>query len=852
MANYKVSITLDAQDKASPAFKELNKQLDQTKRGAADINQSSGGLLDRFGGLTGVVTAAAGAFAALQLGQKILELRDLGAAATAAGNTFEQLSGGAIAARANLDAMRAATRGVVDDTTLMGGANRLLLMNLASTGEEAAKLTGIAVALGRAMGQDAGTAVADFASLLANQSIPRLDNFGISSANVRARIEELTTGMNALSREAAFTQAVLEEGESSMTRLGSSIDANASQWDRLMTRLGNARDALGQGVFSVGETLAGGLNNVVTALEGPVAAMEDLAARVTALETGQVVGANGAPPIGENTPGFNQLTEEQIQRINESMSLIVRPGEDISVIADPRDVAARIVEEMFGEAFDAQNARDAAVEALVRSFGQAAASETFPELMDRAAAAWEQRWGDVDTLSSVAELESAIAGLVGDYVPTRDQRAQAEDYIASLNAQRLSGISGAGVTDYSGYTGPTGPGFVSMTADRWMLSQQSNERLQREMAFEQYRDAILQAYGPAAQSITPRLNLDEMLSQQQQAQIDQRNNRQYSENMWQSYGIVRENQQRQAAGEWAAQGILDLWGGLTERGTQIANSFRDAVESAQTIQSKLGEAGDKLATSLSGVLNLGVTGGFQGDVYSQIAQLITDESARQQFELGTGLSTTGQRAFSEVAGIIAGMGGQEQIDAAQGLAAFMQSGMFRPDMTTADIMGQLGYMGKPGGQQFQVFAGDTYADLQARYGLNAQQVMNAAGITNSRLLQVGTYGAGDEYTQFTMGRNMGDKGGGENQNPMRVLAEDAQKANDEIAQVQTALDEINGTTASVKIKLEADDSALPAVLRELMRFGSLAQAFEGVANKNGGTVPGGNARAQAGRMGEKR
>ena len=142
MAIYKVSITLDAQDKASPAFKELNNQLDQTKKGAADINQSSGGLLDRFGGLTGVVTAAAGAFAALQLGQKILELRDLGAAATAAGNTFEQLSGGAIAARANLDAMRAATRGVVDDTTLMGGANRLLLMNLASTGEEAAKLTG--------------------------------------------------------------------------------------------------------------------------------------------------------------------------------------------------------------------------------------------------------------------------------------------------------------------------------------------------------------------------------------------------------------------------------------------------------------------------------------------------------------------------------------------------------------------------------------------------------------------------------------------------------------------------------------------------------------------------------------
>jgi hypothetical protein len=192
------------------------------------------------------------------------------------------------------------------------------------------------------------------------------------------------------------------------------------------------------------------------------------------------------------------------------------------------------------------------------------------------------------------------------------------------------------------------------------------------------------------------------------------------------------------------------------------------------------------------------------------------------------------------------MSGDQQVSTAQAFAAFMQSGQFGADTTTQQIMGELGYLGgKPGGQQFQVNAGDTYADLQARYGLTPEQVMAAAGITNSRLLQVGTYSAGDEYTQFTMGRNMGDKGGGENVNPMRVLAEDAQKANDEIAQVQTALDEINGTTASVKIKLEADDSALPAVLRELMRFGSLAQAFEGVANKNGGTVPGNNVRSQA-------
>ena len=51
--------------------------------------------------------------------------------------------------------------------------------------------------------------VSDFALMLANQSLPRLDNFGISSGKVRARIEELMSTVAGMTRETAFMQAVM-------------------------------------------------------------------------------------------------------------------------------------------------------------------------------------------------------------------------------------------------------------------------------------------------------------------------------------------------------------------------------------------------------------------------------------------------------------------------------------------------------------------------------------------------------------------------------------------------------------------------------------------------------------------
>lgn len=144
--------------------------------------------------------------------------------------------------------LRSATNNMVADADLMKSANQLISMGLASSSEEAAKLSEMAVRLGGAMGTDAVESMDSFAAMLANQSIPRLDTFGISSAAVRGRIDELMASTQGLTREEAFLQAVMEQGTTAMERLGTAGTEGAAvslaqlkaTFENLKTELGSA------------------------------------------------------------------------------------------------------------------------------------------------------------------------------------------------------------------------------------------------------------------------------------------------------------------------------------------------------------------------------------------------------------------------------------------------------------------------------------------------------------------------------------------------------------------------------------------------------------------------------------
>lgn len=246
MAEKTVRLRIVADDQATPAFQRLGREMERTGQQAQRTNSI---FSDLGQNILGAITIGG----AIQLGS---QLYNLGREASIAASTFTQLSGGASEAAANMDLLRVATGGIVDDMTLMQGSSKLLQMGLATTGGEVARLTELAVKLGGAMGSDATSSIENFALLLANQSVLRLDTFGISSARVRAEIERLMATGEALNREDAFRMAVLSEGAVALDRLGAAADAAGTPLARLQARFENMAQQAGIAATNIIEQAA--------------------------------------------------------------------------------------------------------------------------------------------------------------------------------------------------------------------------------------------------------------------------------------------------------------------------------------------------------------------------------------------------------------------------------------------------------------------------------------------------------------------------------------------------------------------------------------------------------------------
>jgi hypothetical protein len=201
---------------------------------------------DGLNQIVGVAKTALGALAANELLQVGFELAQLGAEAQRTEIAFENISGGADAASANLAAMQRATRGTVSDMELMAQANRLLQMGLADNADGLENLANTATRLGTAMGLEATDAIEQFSLTLANQSLPRLDSFGISSGRVRQRINDLMNATDGLTREQAFLEATMEEAEIAMQRLGDTTGTAAEQIDQARASFNNLKVVAGE------------------------------------------------------------------------------------------------------------------------------------------------------------------------------------------------------------------------------------------------------------------------------------------------------------------------------------------------------------------------------------------------------------------------------------------------------------------------------------------------------------------------------------------------------------------------------------------------------------------------------
>lgn len=234
MPDPKVKVIIEAVDKATKTLGKITKTI-------------VGGL-----GIAGVAALAGITVGAVKAGQAFIGMAIDAAKLSGVQNTFVNLSASInTTAISAIESLREATRGMVSDMDLMAAGNQFMAMGLANTEQEMSKLAEIATQLGSAMGSGPTAAMENFALLLANQSIPRLDTFGISSGVVRSRIEELQKETQGLSRETAFMQAVMEQAEITLEKVGEQGDTAAAALARMEAVSANLKTAIGQGLEPV-------------------------------------------------------------------------------------------------------------------------------------------------------------------------------------------------------------------------------------------------------------------------------------------------------------------------------------------------------------------------------------------------------------------------------------------------------------------------------------------------------------------------------------------------------------------------------------------------------------------------
>lgn len=245
MAEQRVAIIINAKDDATSTLKGIGSALGSLGKVAAGL---------ALGAAAGVGVLAYG-ITSLAMDAAAIEPVRIGFTNLAAsiGETADSM----------LVELRGATRGMISDAELMQAGSKLMAMGLAGSKEEAAKLTEMATRLGMAMGEEAGPAIENFTLMLANQSIPRLDSFGIASTAVRARIEELQAATEGMSREEAFMIAVMEQGDVALAKIGDTGGTAQEGILRFQASMANLKDNIGQAFLPVFSRLLDTFNDLI-------------------------------------------------------------------------------------------------------------------------------------------------------------------------------------------------------------------------------------------------------------------------------------------------------------------------------------------------------------------------------------------------------------------------------------------------------------------------------------------------------------------------------------------------------------------------------------------------------------
>jgi hypothetical protein len=288
---------------------------DESKRGIQSAEKG-------FDKLSDTVKTAGIAIAGVFAADKVLDMAKMGAQAERIERRFGAFAQAAGGAEAVLAAFQRGAGGAASQMDAMASSSQLLQMGLVSNTAEMERVVTMATRLGDQT-QSVTDRVENFALLLANQSLPRLDSFGISSGKVRTRIKELQEATEGMTRETAFMTAVMEEGAGSLDILGPRVDDNAASFERMEAKLADLAVTIGQSVVPIVvilvDALSGiveqiapiieGFGEMVDAVQGAAGESEKVAEEISAVGEGLEDGSELAQKYADTVNVINKETQ---------------------------------------------------------------------------------------------------------------------------------------------------------------------------------------------------------------------------------------------------------------------------------------------------------------------------------------------------------------------------------------------------------------------------------------------------------------------------------------------------------------------------------------------------------------
>lgn len=241
------------------AAQDTANQVNRVGRAAADVSKGQQGIA----GLASELKSAAAAFGLMAVAREAFNASQLAADAIRAERALVAFSGSARDAARNLEAVQRATGYAISGMEASRQAAGLLGTGMVQSTADLERFVRVATTLGAAFaGLSAPEAIQELKLTFLNQSIERLDSFGISSGKVRDRIKELQAANKDLNREQAFFIASMEQAEVSMQKLGAAgFDASSGLAEAQAAAV-DLRVELGRNLLPTVDLVAAGLARI--------------------------------------------------------------------------------------------------------------------------------------------------------------------------------------------------------------------------------------------------------------------------------------------------------------------------------------------------------------------------------------------------------------------------------------------------------------------------------------------------------------------------------------------------------------------------------------------------------------